>query len=97
MAVKGDLEVTVLQSRCIGAAVCTNEARGSFILNDKKKALVSDLSKNSDEVIEDAARNCPVQAIFIYKQKKQLWPESGPAGLTKQPGRDIKMSFEEVE
>jgi len=94
---KGDLELSVLHSRCIGAAVCVNEARGSFILNDQKKALVTDLTKNTDEVLEDAARNCPVQAIYLYKQKKQKWPESGPAGLAKQPGRELKMSFEEVE
>lgn len=94
---KGDLEIVVLHSRCIGAAICTNEARGSFILNAKKKALVTDLTKNSDHVLEDAARNCPAQAIFLYKQKKQKWPEAGPSGLAKQPGREIKMSFEEAQ
>jgi ferredoxin len=91
-----DLEISVLHSRCIGAAVCTNEAEGSFILNAKKKALVTDLSKNSEDVLVNVARNCPVQAIFIYKQKKQLWPEPGVEGLNKQPGRDVKMSFDEA-
>lgn len=93
----GDLEVVVLHSRCIGAAVCTYQALGSFMLNANKKALVTDLSANPEEVLLNAARNCPTQAIAIYKAGKQIWPPLGAAGQAKQPGRDLKMSFEEVE
>jgi ferredoxin len=91
---KGELRVVVLHSRCIGAAVCVKEALGSFVLNDKNKALVTDLAKNGDEALLNAARNCPTQAIYIYRGKKQIWPPAGKAGLNKQPGRDVKMSFE---
>lgn len=93
----GDLEVSVLHSRCIGAAVCVHEALGSFRLNDKKKALITDLSKNPEEVILNAARNCPTQAIFVYKAGKQIWPPPGPAGQQLQPGPKLKSGFEDVE
>jgi ferredoxin len=91
--VKDGLEVVVLQSRCIGASVCVDEARGSFKLNGLKKAVVTDLSKNSDETILNAARNCPTQAIFIYKNKKQIWPVPGADAQDKQPGTKLKMSL----
>ena len=90
----GDLEVVVLHSRCIGAAVCTHEALGSFVLNQKRKALVKDLSANPEKVILNAARNCPTQAIMVYKAGKQIWPPTAQAGRARQPGRDLKMSFE---
>lgn len=93
----GDLEVVVLHSRCIGAAVCVHEALGSFSLNDKKKALVTDLSKNPEEVILNAARNCPTQAIAVYKAGKQIWPPTGTAGQALQPGRELKSGFGDVE
>lgn|GEM_PF-2000212 len=92
--IKGELRVVVLHSRCIGAAVCVKEAAGSFVLNDKNKALVADLKKSSDEAILNSARNCPTQAIYIYRGDKQIWPPLGKAGLDKQPGRDLKMNFE---
>jgi ferredoxin len=91
---KDGLEVVVLQSRCIGASVCVDEARGSFKLNSLKKAVVTDLSKNSDETILNAARNCPTQAIFIYKNKKQIWPIPGADAQDKQPGTKLKMSLD---
>ena len=91
--IKGELRVVVLHSRCIGAAVCVKEAAGSFTLNDKNKALVTDLKKSSDEAILNSARNCPTQAIYIYRGTKQIWPPPGKAGLDKQPGRELKMSF----
>lgn len=92
---KGDVRVVVLHSRCIGAAVCVKEALGSFKLNKKNKALVTDLTKNKNDVILNAARNCPTQAIFIYKGTKQIWPVPGKESPDMQPGRDLKMSFEQ--
>ncbi|MFH0830486.1 MAG: ferredoxin [Parcubacteria group bacterium] len=91
---KGKVRVVVLHSRCIGAAVCVEEALGSFELNNKRKALVTDLSKNKKETILNAARNCPTQAIYIYRGNQQIWPPLGKVGLAKQPGRELKMSFE---
>jgi ferredoxin len=93
----GDLEVVVLQSRCIGAAVCVAEAQGSFELNATRKAVVTDLSKNKESVLINAARNCPTQAIYIYKNKKQIWPPAGAQGQRMQPGSNQKMGFEQVE
>jgi ferredoxin len=93
----GDLEVVVLHTRCIGAAVCVHEALGSFRLNDKKKALVTDLSANPEATIINAARNCPTQAIMVYKAGKQIWPPPGTAGQAMQPGPKLKSGFEEVE
>ena len=92
-----DLEVVVLESRCIGAAVCVAEAAGSFALDDKKRAVVTDLSKNKQSVLVNAARNCPTQAIFIYKNKKQIWPPPGAQSIKFQPGPKQKMGFEAVE
>jgi ferredoxin len=93
----GDLEVVVLQSRCIGAAICVAEAQGSFELNATHKAVVTDLTKNKESVLIDAARNCPTQAIYIYKNKKQIWPPAGTQGQKMQPGTNQKMGFEQVE
>jgi ferredoxin len=91
---KNDIEVVVLQTRCIGASVCVYEARGSFKLNAMRKAVVTDLSKNPSETILNAARNCPTQAIMIYKNKKQIWPPPGKEGQDKQPGPKLKMSLD---
>lgn len=91
---KTKLDVVVLQSRCIGAAVCVEEAKGSFRLDENKKAQVTDLSKNTENTLIDAARNCPAQAIFIYKNKKQIWPKPGEKGLDMQPKTDLKMSMD---
>lgn len=82
---KRDLEVIVLHSRCIGASVCVYEAKGSFKLNQARKSLVTDLTKNSDDVLLNAARNCPTQAIFLYRKQKQIWPKPGPDNKKMQP------------
>jgi len=91
---RGPLEVSVLQSRCIGAAVCVYEAKGSFKLNKANKAEVTDLSASSENAVINAAKNCPVQAIYVYKNKKQIWPEPGPDTASKQPGPESKMNFD---
>jgi ferredoxin len=90
----GDLEVVVLKSRCIGASVCVHEARGSFELEKGHQAVITDLSKNKEATLVAAARNCPTQAIFIYKNNKQIWPPPGRHGITLQPSPDPKMKFE---
>lgn len=93
----GDLEVVVLHGRCIGASVCVHEALGSFKLNAKKKALVTDLSANPESVIINAARNCPTQAIMVYKAGKQIWPPPAGSAQATQPGAPVKSRFEELE
>lgn len=61
---------------CIGAATCIALAPKAWALDDEAKAIILDTaSEESDEALLDAAKSCPVLAIFITDQDgKQLYP-----------------------
>ncbi len=59
-------KVTINKDLCIGCGLCTSIAAGIFDFDDDGKAKVT-LADGADvpAEAEDAAANCPVQAISI--------------------------------
>lgn len=61
---------------CIGAATCVAIAPKAWVLDDEAKAIILDTaSEETDETLLEAAKGCPVMAIFITDETgKQLYP-----------------------
>lgn len=61
---------------CIGAATCIALAPKAWALDDEAKAIILDTcEEETDEALLEAAKSCPVMAIFIVDQDgKQLYP-----------------------
>ena len=61
---------------CIGAATCVALAPKAWALDDEAKAIILDTSEEeTDEMLLEAAKSCPVMAIFITDETgKQLYP-----------------------
>jgi ferredoxin len=61
---------------CIGAATCVAIAPKAWALDDEAKAIILDtVEDESDDALLEAAKGCPVMAIFITDENgKQLYP-----------------------
>jgi ferredoxin len=61
---------------CIGAATCVAIAPKAWALDNEAKAIILDSSEEeTDEALLEAAKGCPVMAIFITDENgKQLYP-----------------------
>lgn len=70
------LTMRIDRDLCIGAATCIALAPKAWALDDEAKAIILDTaSEESDEALLDAAKSCPVMAIFITDEnRKQLYP-----------------------
>lgn len=70
------LTMRIDRNLCIGAATCVALAPKAWALDDEAKAIILDTAgEESDEALLDAAKSCPVMAIFITDQNgKQLYP-----------------------
>jgi len=73
----GKCKVWVDRNLCIGAASCVAVSPKSFKLDDEAKAVIM---KTIDEVelenIVEAAKACPVSAIFIEDEKgNRIFPK----------------------
>ena len=64
------------RSLCIGAATCVAMAPKAWALDDEAKAIILDTSEEeTDEALLEAAKSCPVMAIFITDDVgKQIYP-----------------------
>ncbi len=64
------------RSLCIGAATCVAIAPKAWALDDEAKAIILDTaSGESDGTLIEAAKGCPVMAIFIYDETgKRIFP-----------------------
>ncbi len=62
---------------CIGAATCVTLAPDAFELDGENKAsLKPKWSELTDEQLLNAAKSCPVLAIYLYGQDgKRIYPE----------------------
>lgn len=72
-----NLKVWVDRNLCIGAATCVAVAPKTFALDSQAKAVIlsSIMSDNSETIIE-AAKACPVAAIFIEdEQGNRIFPK----------------------
>lgn len=57
--------IEVDREKCISAGSCVAVAPEVFALDDEGKAIIVNATGDPDEVILDAARACPTQAIII--------------------------------
>ena len=63
------------EGRCIGVAYCVDCAAGVFRMNANRVAEVIDPAGAGEETIMEAARSCPVDAIFVETEEGELlWP-----------------------
>jgi len=61
---------------CTGYAECVGIAPEVFQLGDDNMSTVIDAEGGDDEMILDAARACPVDAITLIDEfEEQLWPQ----------------------
>lgn len=70
------LTMRIDRDLCIGAATCIAIAPKAWALDDEAKAIILDTAEQeSDQTLLDAAKSCPVMAIFITDENgKQLYP-----------------------
>ncbi|MCX7996715.1 MAG: ferredoxin [Patescibacteria group bacterium] len=71
----GELSIHVDPDICIGAATCIAIAPNTFLLDSEAKAIILDTADADEEnTIIDAARGCPVAAIYIEKNGQRIYP-----------------------
>lgn len=71
-----NLTMRIDRDLCIGAATCIALAPKAWALDDEAKAIILDTAKEeTDQALLDAAKGCPVMAIFITDENgKQVYP-----------------------
>ncbi len=68
------IEITVDRALCIGSGDCVDSAPDVFALDDEGKAVVLDQDAAEVDDVVEAARNCPVTAIFVFGEDGDLYP-----------------------
>jgi len=71
---KDNIEIRIIRSKCISAATCVVYAPNTFDLDKKNIAIIKNDRWDRLEKIIAAAQSCPVMAIEIYKEGKQVYP-----------------------
>jgi len=70
------MRIVVDRQLCIGAAPCVAVAPGVFQLDEEQgKAYLVDPDTADEETIKMAAEACPVLAIKLYREGKQIYPQ----------------------
>lgn len=64
-------KIEVDRELCIGAATCVAVAPQLFALDGENKAVVRPADGATDAAILNAAKSCPVLAIYCYNQAGQ--------------------------
>jgi ferredoxin len=69
------MKARVDQDMCIGSAVCVSTAPDVFELDVEGLSTVAGSTEGKDEVLRQAAENCPVQAIILEDDEgNQVYP-----------------------
>ncbi len=70
------LTMRIDRELCIGAATCVAIAPKAWALDNEAKAIILDtVEEETDDMLLEAAKGCPVMAIFITDSTgKQLYP-----------------------
>ena len=68
------VQVTVDRALCIGSGDCVDTAPDVFQLDDEDKAVVVDPDGAPVDDVVEAARNCPVSAIFVAGEDGDIYP-----------------------
>lgn len=69
-----ELKIEVDRDLCIGSGDCVDTAPAVFELDDDGKAIVLDPNGAPEDEVVDAARNCPVTAIFVTGPEGEIYP-----------------------
>lgn len=72
---KGDIEITVIREKCIGAATCVVYAPSTFDLDEDNIAIIKNGEWDKLEKIIAAAQSCPVLAIEVSVKGKKVYPK----------------------
>jgi ferredoxin len=75
--VSKNLKVWVDRDLCIGAATCVAIAPKTFVLDSQAKAIIlQSIDEESEQTVIEAAKGCPVAAIFIEDDKgNRIFPK----------------------
>jgi ferredoxin len=70
------LQITVDHNVCVGNAMCEAFASNTFALNENRQSTVVNPAGDSEEMVLEAAENCPVSAITVVDAEtgEQLFP-----------------------
>ncbi len=68
------IHIEVDRDLCIGSGDCVDSAPDVFALDDEGKAVVLDTDAAMVDDIVEAARNCPVTAIFVIGEEGEIYP-----------------------
>ena len=70
------LSVSVDHNLCVGNQMCINIATKALTLNDDRQAIPADVDADTEEVIREAAEQCPMAAITVADAEtgEQLFP-----------------------
>ena len=70
------LKITVDLNVCVGNAMCETFATNTFALNDDRQSSVANPYGDPEEMVLEAAENCPVSAITVSDAEsgEQLFP-----------------------
>ena len=68
------ISIEVDRDLCIGSGDCVDAAPEVFALDDDGKAIVLDPDGATPDEVVDAARNCPVTAIFVLGEDGDIYP-----------------------
>lgn len=69
-------DIEIIRPRCTAVATCMEIASKTFDLDDEAVAFVSKVNGNSPDDILEAAKSCPVDAIFLTHREtgERVWP-----------------------
>ena len=68
------IAIEVDRDLCIGSGDCVATAPAVFELDDDGKAVVIDPDGAATDDVVEAARNCPVSAIFVLGEDGDIYP-----------------------
>ena len=60
------LSVSVDHNLCVGNQMCVSIATRALTLNDDRQAIPADVDGDTEEVIREAAEQCPMAAIYRF-------------------------------
>ena len=68
------IRIEVDRDLCIGSGDCVDSQPDVFMLDDDGKAVVLDPDAADVDDVVEAARNCPVTAIFVIGEEGDIYP-----------------------
>ena len=70
------LNVSVDHNLCVGNQMCISIATKALTLNDDRQAIPADVDADTEEVVLEAAEQCPMAAISVFDAEsgEQLFP-----------------------